>query len=376
MGALNIWLMPSAFQPHRGGVEEATLQLGRFLVGNGHDVRVLTHRHPPTLPAVEAIEGLDVERLAFTAPAAGFRPTMRFARDAPRSLREMFRLRPHPDVVHVNCASSQLNFGAAFAQLTSAALVLTTQGEIDVDADDLFRRSVYARTSLRVASRLAAATTACSSWTAESAGRIAPRLANAIVIPNGIDPGQWEPAPASDSPVVAAWGRHVPQKGFDLLLDAWPLVIEAFDSARLLLGGEGTETPALQARAHSSVEFLGALDRQGVAAMLRRSRIVVVPSRLEPFGIVALEAMASGRPVVWSVHGGLQEATGALGWGVDPYDRSALARALVDALRADSDPRALRRHAEKFSWAILGQRYLEVYEKTLSSQRGSARTAR
>jgi glycogen synthase len=368
---MNIWLMPSAFHPHRGGVEEVTLQLGRFLKGRGHGVLVLTNRYPPDLPEGDTVDGLEVARFAFPAPGMSLASATRFASGFPRSLGAMLARSPRPDIVHVHCASSQLGFAAAFARLARARLVLTTHGEVDVDADCLFQESIYARTSLRLAAIAADGITACSSWTARSAARIAPILGEAVVIPNGVDPLQWEMTLPPDEPVVATWGRHVPQKGFDLLLDAWPLVRKILPSAVLLIGGEGAQSASLKARATDGVEFLGQVDRTGVAEMLRRTRIVVVPSRVEPFGIVALEAMAAGRAVVWSIHGGLNEATGGLGWSVDPQDRRALARTLVDALKATPDPRELRRHAEGLSWENQGTRYLDLYEQTLRRRRRS-----
>jgi glycosyltransferase involved in cell wall biosynthesis len=365
---MKIWLMPSAFHPHRGGVEEATLQLGRFLKAQGHSVLVLTNRHPQDLPAGESVEGLEVRRLAFPAPSANLRSAAGFSVSSMRSLRAMLRIRPRPDVVHVQCASSQLSFAVAYSRLTSVRLVVTTQGEVDVDAAQLYQHSAYARASLRMATRAADALTACSAWTAQSASRVAPRLKNSVVIPNGVDPNQWEVTSISDQPVLATWGRHVPQKGFDLLLDAWPLIRKSIPTARLLIGGSGEQTPLLQSRASSGVEFLGPLDRDGVAGLLTQSRLVVVPSRVEPFGIVALEAMAAGRPVVWSQRGGLNEATGGLGWPVDPYDSSALAQTVVDALAVEIDPYDYRRHAERLSWERQAKRYVRLYEHALTTR--------
>jgi glycosyltransferase involved in cell wall biosynthesis len=161
---------------------------------------------------------------------------------------------------------------------------------------------------------------------------------------------------------VVAWGRHVREKGFDLLLAAWPTVRDALPEATLLLGGDGPETSALRSNPPAGVTFVGALERRQVSDCLARARVAVVPSRLEPFGIVALEAMASGRPVVWSTRGGMGEAMGSYGWPVDPLDRDALAGSIVESLRSETDPAELRRHALQFSWDELSLRYLAVYD--------------
>ena len=98
-------------------------------------------------------------------------------------------------------------------------------------------------------------------------------------------------------------------------------------------------------------------------ALLTGARVAVVPSRLEPFGIVAVEAMAVGRGVVWSTNGGLADATGGLGVGADPTDTRALARAMLAAHRDPVDPAAARAHAESLRWTRIADRYLNLYAK-------------
>lgn len=360
---MNVWLMPSAFHPHKGGVEELTLQIGLELRRSGHDVLVITNRHPPDLGATDAIDGIRVIRRVFPSPRVAIGPAVQFPAAFARSVRDLLAQTPAPDVIHVQCASAQLATGAAVARLRRVPLIVTTQGEVVGDANNIFQESAYMRSVLRIASRAATTLTACSRVAAEGAALVAPRFRQATVVPNGVSPNEWTLTPVPDEPVVAAWGRHVRGKGFDLLLSAWPLVREAFPSARLLLGGTGPDTPALEAAAGEGTEFLGELDRQGVQQLLDRSRVVVVPSRVEAFGIVALEAMASGRPVVWSSLGGLADATGGLGWAVNPHDPVELANAIVSALRSEPDPMLYRQHAESLSWAEITNRYVGLYSE-------------
>jgi glycogen(starch) synthase len=326
-------------------------------------VLVITNRHPLALRPAEIVENIAVSRLRFTSPRASLGPALRFPFAYASTLRAMLQQTPRPDIIHVQCASVQLAAAAGFARLRRVPLVLTTQGEVEADANNLFQTSSYARMMFRVTARGAAALTAPSHWTATTVAELAPMFREATVIPNGIDPRQWSLTFPPDADVVAAWGRHVPQKGFDLLLNAWPLVRKAIPTARLLIGGSGPETEALREVAVVGVEFLGPLDRMGVGQLLKRSRVVAIPSRFESFGIVALEAMAAGRAVVWSNRGGMREATGGLGWPVDPDDRESLAAALVSALHAQPDPRRYRRRAEEFSWAAIADRYLDIYRR-------------
>jgi glycogen synthase len=361
---VKVWIAPSSYFPHKGGVEELTLQIAKQLSTRGHDVLVVAPRNPSDLPTSEVWEGVEVARVAFRSPRRSLRAMVLFPFLLIAQLRALNTLwrSNRPDLVHIQCSSLQTPLLTLMCMLRRVPLVLTSQGETKMDAHDVYGRSAFMRWSLRWGASRAAALTACSTWTAAAAAEIAPRFGRAAVILNGIDPAQWSVADPVGAPVVCAWGRHVPQKGFDLLLDAFQDVQKVVPDARLLLGGSGPETENLERMAGPGVTFLGALDRRAVQDMLHSSRVAAVPSRLEPFGIVALEAMATGRPVVWSTIGGLGEATQGLGWGVDPNDRTALSSALVEALTAsDLDVQKFRAAAEERSWSRITDEYLAVY---------------
>lgn len=373
---MRIWLAPSAFYPARGGVEELTLQLARRYRELGHAVTVVVHRHPATLPERDEVEGVPVVRIGMDLPGRVPARLATYPVDLVGQVRRLSRIGPQPDVVHVQCPANQVPALAAFARLRRVPLVLTTQGEVTMDAAEIYRHSAQMRTALRVGARAAAALTACSRRAARDAASVARPFAHAEVIPNGIDPRQWTVHPLPGQPSYGVWCRHVPQKGVDLLIEAFAEVRRRYPEAVLRIGGEGGETPRLRAMSGPGVEFLGPLDRAGVHGLLARTRVAVVPSRLEPFGIVAVEAMACGRGVVWSTNGGLDEATGGLGWGVDPTDREALARALVEAHENPVDPALARGHAESLGWDRIAERYLAAYAAAGAPATGDATPGR
>lgn len=358
---MRILLAPSAFAPHRGGVEELTLKLGQALQRRGHEVAVVTVRHPRSLPETDIVEGVRVVRLALSAPGRHPRRMVEHLSTQRAASRRLDALAA-PDVVHLICASIHLPAVAAYARRVDAPLVITTQGETAMDADGLYQRSRWMRGVLRRESSRAAALTACSRWTAEHAASIAPAFAGADVVLNGVDPDDWSAVTAPpDEPVVVAWGRHVPQKGFDLLLAAFDLLREEVPQAQLVLGGDGPEHERLLSLAGPGVTLIGRLDRTGVRDLLAKARVVAVPSRIEPFGIVAVEALAAGRGLVWSNRGGLREASGGLGHGVDPFDAAALATALRDELAHPVPPEVGRAHAAGLSWDALASQYEVIY---------------
>lgn len=151
------------------------------------------------------------------------------------------------------------------------------------------------------------------------------------VIPNGVDLDRFPPRSLPQGPprVVLGVGRLVPQKGFDLLARA----VRQVPGLRLELVGEGPMAAALAAE--------GAVLRgweSDVAPRLRSADVVVIPSRWEGFGLVAVEAMASGVPVIATSIPGLDEVVGDAALRVPAQDVGALA----DALRRLVDEPDLR----------------------------------
>lgn len=358
---LRILLAPSAFHPSRGGVEELTLQLAREYLRQGHHASVVVHHHPADLPDRDIVEGVMVHRIPFDLPGSRLGPLLRYPGALREQLRALDNIGPQPDVVHVQCASNQVVPLSLWTSRHRLPLVISTQGEVTMDAGRVYQNSVQMRASLRLGSRRAAALTACSRRAGDDAAAVASRFTGCQVVPNGVDPGQWRVTPLPGTPSFAAWGRHVPQKGFDLLLSAFERVRTTLPDAVLRIGGDGPEHERLRAMAGPGVSFLGPLDRAGVQQLLSVSRVAVVPSRLEPFGIVGVEAMACGRGVVWSTIGGLVDATGGLGQSADPNDAQALGEAMLRAYLHPVNPATARAHAQSLSWERIGNQYLELY---------------
>ncbi|MGD0196610.1 MAG: glycosyltransferase family 4 protein [Solirubrobacteraceae bacterium] len=360
---MRLWLAPSAFFPHRGGVEETTYQLALSFAAAGDEVLVVTHRHPRELAERESLAGVDVRRVEFGAPRARALAAGRYLRNVWEVQRTLDAIAPRPELIHVQCVSGQVPHLLLFARRHSIPLVVSTQGEVLMDADAIFQRSAYLRFVLRLASRRASALSACSAWTAQHTAAVAAGFAAATVIPNGVRPAEWLLDPVPREPILCAWGRHVPQKGFDLAIEAFARLRESVGDARLLIGGGGAETEHLRKIARSGVEFVGPLDRNGVRELLAASRVAVVPSRIEPFGIVALEALAAGRGLVYAAGTGLVEAAGGLGRAADPRDANALAVAMAAELAEPTPAVAGRDRAAQLSWERIAGAYHELYAR-------------
>jgi glycogen synthase len=142
------------------------------------------------------------------------------------------------------------------------------------------------------------------------------------VVPNGIDPADLEPVAdldrlraqfaAPNQRLVILVGRLVYEKGFQLALDELPGLIERLGNVRFLVAGSGTHEAQLreQAAQLGLMEygtFLGWIGDDALHSLYRIADLCVVPSLYEPFGLVALEAMASGCPCIVADTGGLRE---------------------------------------------------------------------
>jgi glycosyltransferase involved in cell wall biosynthesis len=151
------------------------------------------------------------------------------------------------------------------------------------------------------------------------------------------DPGP-RLAPPSESDEVLCVGRLAPGKGVDTLVAAWSLRDDP--SSRLVVVGDGPDRDTLAATAGAGVELVGWSDRDEVTERLLRARALVMPSELyETFGMVLIEAMSAGLPVIATTVAAARSIVGPDGIiAVGPGDRVALAGA-IDALDDDTTDR-------------------------------------
>ncbi len=167
-------------------------------------------------------------------------------------------------------------------------------------------------------------------------------------------------------------GRLVSDKGCDLLLHALAALKHKQLTPSLTVIGDGPEMPTLKALTvelglEQQVEFLGAL-RDGRGRVVARHRIMVIPSLwAEPFGVVALEGIASGCAIVASSEGGLPEAGGPCGLYFANRDTHALGQTLERLLTEPQLYAALvangPEHLKNFQPEIIASRYLALFRE-------------
>lgn len=205
-------------------------------------------------------------------------------------------------------------------------------------------------------------------------------------LPGGVDPALFRPdAPgelvrrrhrlAADQPVVVSHSRLVARKGHDVLLRAWPRVLEQVSDAALLIVGDGPMRPALERAASEldrpeSVRFTGAVSARDLPAHLAAGDVYTLPCRnrfvgleVEGLGLAVLEASASGLPVVVGRSGGTPDTVveGETGTLVDGRSPEQLAAALGWLLRHPAEARRMGTAgrawvSEHWAWERLAER--------------------
>ncbi|MGV9328570.1 glycosyltransferase [Streptosporangium sandarakinum] len=372
-----------------GGQNVHVAALSRALAERGHDVTVYTRRECPFQPAEVAFApGVTVVHVpagpAVTLPKDDL---LAWMPDFGRWLARRWDAAP-PDVAHSHFWMSGLASLAA-ARDTAVPIVHTFhalgavkrrhQGKADTSP----RERVGAETL--VARQADAVIATCADEVAELVRMRTPERA-VRVIPCGVDLAAFTPdGPAADlgprppGPVLLAIGRAVPRKGVETTIRALRHVP---DATLVVAGGSpGEPEPARLMRiarmygVADRVRFIGRVAREDVPALMREADAVVSVPWYEPFGIVPLEAMACGTPVVASAVGGHLDTVvpGVTGLLVPPRDVAALGQALRELL---ADPARLgaygaaaaARARSGYGWDEVAGRTAAVYAEVLASQ--------
>jgi glycogen synthase len=206
------------------------------------------------------------------------------------------------------------------------------------------------------------------------------------VIPNGIDPDDLKAHTRAElerlrlefaqpnEKLVLLIGRLVYEKGFQLALEAMPRLVEAVPGTRFLVAGSGTHEAELRQQAEELSltdygTFLGWIGDDVLHSLYRIADVCVVPSIYEPFGLVALEAMASGCPCIVADTGGLREVVPHEEVGLrfrarDPRSLGEMVeRMLTDVRLCDRLVAEGLEHIRRFDWGDVAERTAAVYDE-------------
>ncbi|MBV7275085.1 glycosyltransferase [Clostridium sp. PL3] len=213
------------------------------------------------------------------------------------------------------------------------------------------------------------------------------------VIPNGVNPEKFNfefdwlnfrrNYARDDEKIVFYVGRHVFEKGIHILVEATQGIIERYDNTKIIIAGTGPMTEELKSRVRqmgieAKVNFTGYMSDEDRDKMYRIANVAVFPSLYEPFGIVALEAMAAGCPIVVSDTGGLGEIVNHRVNGLKAI--SGCVESLIDnisELLRDQNlayflkKKALESVQDKYTWDKVSDLTTRMYEMVQDEAKGT-----
>lgn len=373
---MRILQLSKFFPPVRGGIETVAFELTEGLNARGHRTDVL---------CADLGRTTHVERThRYTVERAGSWAKLLSTSMSPALAWRMLRLRSRYDVVHVHLPNPMAN-AALWLARSPARLVLHWHSDIVNQPRALRLYAPLQEWMLRRADAIIATSPAY----AEHSPWLAPYQAKVRIVPPGLDPTLFAQDPRrlaeaaaairrryQDRPIVFALGRMAAYKGFDSLVD---VARRMQADAQFVVCGAGELLEAHRAQVRAAgiadrIAFVGGLSALDVEAHFAAASVFCLPSRsrAEAFGMVLLEAMAAGLPIVANdIAGsgvGWVNAEGETGFNVPVGDDAAMAAAL-DRLLADPDlarrmgEAGRRRLEEVFSTSRMIDGTLAVYDE-------------
>ncbi|MCC5950320.1 MAG: glycosyltransferase family 4 protein [Nitriliruptoraceae bacterium] len=372
-----------------GGLGRHVAALARNLAAAGHEVHVVTRADDETPAPMESFDaGVHVLRVPDPPPVIGFDDLIPWVLGFNNRVQAAAGrvIRDHAiEVVHAH--DWLVAYAAAGLKETWDLPVVATihateygrhQGWLPGPMNKLIHQVEWWLTyeARRVIT--------CSEYMREQVGRLFELPADKLdVVPNGVDLADFAVDPDAAAArraelvgprtkMVLFAGRLEYEKGVQTLLEALQQVRAAVGPTRLFVAGVGTYSEVLRAKVRElglrhHVRFTGFVRDADLKLLYGAADVAVAPSIYEPFGLVAVEAMACGTPVVVGDTGGLREivADGS-GLTVPPQDPDALADALIRVLGDDDLATRLvdagrTRATDRYDWQAVADRTVHIY---------------
>jgi phosphatidylinositol alpha-mannosyltransferase len=352
-----------------GGVQSHVLQLAEVMIGRGHVVSVLA----PSSPHVKLPEYVVSAGRAVPIPYNGSVARLQFSPAVHGRVRRWLADGDF-DVLHLHEPNApSLSMWAL--RVAEGPIVATFHTSTTKSLTLSVFQGVLRPWHEKIVGRIAVSDLA-RRWQMEALG------SDAVEIPNGVDVASFASAARLDGyprpgKTVLFLGRYSePRKGMAVLLDALPSLVERFPGVQLLVVGRGDEDE-LRAKAGelaAHLRFLGQVDDAGKASAMRSADVYCAPNTGgESFGIVLVEAMAAGTPVVASDLHAFRRVLrdGKAGRLVAVDDGAALAAGLIAVLEDDllaqryiaAGADAVRR----YDWSVVANQIMRVYETVAAS---------
>ncbi|MFJ2815517.1 glycosyltransferase family 4 protein [Streptomyces sp. NPDC091279] len=346
-----------------GGVQFHIRDLAAYFIAQGHEVSVLAPADDDTpLPPYVVSAGR-----AVPVPYNGSVARLNFGFLSAARVRRWLH-DGHFDVIHIHEPTSP-SLGLLACWAAQGPIVATFHTSNPRSRAMIAAYSILQAALEKISARIAVSEYARRTLVEHLGG-------DAVVIPNGVDVdffARAEPRPEWQDDTIGFIGRiDEPRKGLPVLMRALPQILAARPETRLLVAGRGDEEEAVESlppELRSRVEFLGMISDEDKARLLRSVDLYIAPNTGgESFGIILVEAMSAGAPVLASDLDAFAQVLdqGAAGELFTNEDAPALATAALRLLADPTRRTELRdrgsAHVRRFDWSTVGEDILSVYE--------------
>ena len=365
---MKLLIVSEGYYPQIGGLEKIVTELAECLVkdkGYAVDVITLTDAHDTR---TETICGVNILYLPLSA-RHGKKALIRELLRARRAVRRRLREKQY-DMVSLQ----YLGYMAAvyyFSRPKGQAYTVSIHGSDIMGLKNAVIRSLIGKITAHAQTVISN-----SNYLLEKLKELTPAggFPREKVIWNGIHLERFQPAKAPCGRERV--GRFVQKKGFDILIRAFQTVARHRPEAELLLIGDGAERGGCEKLAQElglegRVTFAGRCTFDETMAYLRQSEIYVLPSRAEAFGIVVLEGLATGLPMVLTACGGAEEIVEGYdcGYIVPPEDPQAMAEKILALLQDENTRARFRENGLKRVRVFSFDRFVDQYDQVWNGEK-------
>lgn len=368
---MKILFWTDGFWPRLGGIETQNFEFIQEMQKRGHEYRVVSQKDFPSWLDEEIVNGIQINRFDFNSIIKTNNiKILHFIKKYIQTILIQFK----PNIIHLNTTVGGSLFAfLLFKSFFSVPVILTAYSPYLY----LGHFSPIVKQALDSVDQVCC----ISNWVLKAIEPYLSLMKSKLQrIYCGLPVSKIEPTPLSFSPpTLLIFGRLSWEKGFDTMIRAFALLKKNGSRAQLIVGGDGIQKPALEKlvmdlNLTDSVKFTGVLTREEVLTIFNQATLVIVPSIHESFGLVILEAMQLGRPVIASRVEGIPEvvADGETGLLVPPKDPEALSQAIQNLLNNPDKAIMMgingKKRASQFTLHQYANEYEEIYSLHLNKE--------
>ena len=361
---MKILFLTELFYPHIGGCEVRFYELGKRLAKKGHTINVLTIRYDQNLPKLEEINGMIVHRTVNSfnyITETGWRSPTGVLK---YSLNILFK----PVLKEIDF---DIIFSNEWPIVHSIILAPLYKDILIQDWAEVWTQKI---THLQILlAKLAKYHVAVSKFTKQ---RIQKHLKITdkpiFVVPNGVDLEKFYEK-EKEQGTITYLGRFVPHKKLDLLIKSFIIAQKQIPSLKLFLAGYGPLQPYLKNKYDKkhNIKFLGKITEEQKRELLAKSWLFMLTSKREGYGIVVLEALASGTPVLLADYpeNAAKELIMKGGGIIEKPDSKKLANKIIELYKNttlyENIKSQTKKTVQKYDWNKIAEKLEKIFKLVL-----------